>query len=76
MELCLAGRLKPKYYWLSHVLGSCGAGGAVLIYTVTSVALCAQLHISWTDLQHGQWWAVLTLVLLILVLVGCKYSKQ
>lgn len=77
MELCMAGRLKQKYYWLSNVLGHCGPGSvtpsAVLIFTVASAALSAQLHLSLNELREARWWAITTVAFLALILIGCKY---
>jgi len=77
LELCMAGRLKQRYYWLSYIFGNCGPGGAtpaaIVVFTVCSAALCGQLHVALPDLREGQWYAFCMSAFLIVILVGCKY---
>lgn len=77
IELAMAGRLKSQFRWLEPLVGRCEPGaacsGAVLLFTVLSIAICFQLEISSGDLYAGTWWALGLYGFLLFCLVGCKY---
>lgn len=77
-ELVMAGRLKPRFQWLSPLVGNCEPGGAVsgavFVFTCFSTALCIQLHFSSHELTAGVWWTVLLASFFITCLAGCMYT--
>lgn len=76
IQIALAGRLRPQFRWLEPLIGRCepgsAASGAVLVFTVVSVALCFQLEVSWNELYSGTWWALVLYGFLLFCLVACK----
>nr|XP_033330259.1 cationic amino acid transporter 4 [Megalopta genalis] len=69
-----AGKLKPRYTWLVHVLGNCKPGsavdGCVMIYTIGCVALCALIILisqTCTTSWSGRDYLVVANVVLLLI---------
>lgn len=75
IELQMAGRLKTQFRWLEPLVGRCEPGaacsGAVLLFTVLTIAICFQLEVTSGDLYAGTWWALALYGFLLFCLVGC-----
>lgn len=75
LEIAMAGKLKPQYRWLAPLVGRCEPGSAVsiavLIFVVTSVAVCLQFEVYWNHLYKGDWFSLVTYGLMVTVMVAC-----